>query len=89
LIVCSPPPTSAKRNWANLDSEFPPCRPEPPKPSPVRDPFLKALPEGFRYAIEIRNETYLTPQYLAVLARHNVVHAFNAWTRMPPLDQQA
>jgi uncharacterized protein YecE (DUF72 family) len=24
------------------------------------DPFLKALPEGFRYAIEIRNEDYLT-----------------------------
>jgi hypothetical protein len=24
------------------------------------DPFLKALPKGFRYAIEIRNENYLT-----------------------------
>ena len=27
----------------------------------VLDPFLAALPEGFRYAIEIRNENYLTP----------------------------
>ena len=29
------------------------------------DPFLKSLPEGFRYAIEIRNEDYLTPEYWA------------------------
>jgi uncharacterized protein YecE (DUF72 family) len=55
----------------------------------VLDPFLTGLPEGFRYAIEIRNENYLTPQYLAVLARHNIAHVFNAWTRMPALDEQA
>jgi uncharacterized protein YecE (DUF72 family) len=53
------------------------------------DPFLKSLPPGFRYAIEIRNKEYLQPDYLAVLASHNVAHAFNAWTRMPPLDQQS
>jgi uncharacterized protein YecE (DUF72 family) len=53
------------------------------------DPFLKSLPEGFRYAIEIRNEDYLTPEYLDVLASHNVAHALNAWTRMPTLDHQA
>jgi uncharacterized protein YecE (DUF72 family) len=55
----------------------------------VLDPFLKALPEGFRYAIEIRNENYFTPEYLADLASHNVAHAFNAWTRMPALNEQA
>jgi uncharacterized protein YecE (DUF72 family) len=53
------------------------------------DPFLKSLPEGLRYAIEIRNEEYLTPDYLSVLASHNVAHALNAWTRMPTLDHQA
>ena len=53
------------------------------------NPFLASLPQGFRYAIEIRNENYLTPEYLSVLASHNVAHALNAWTRMPPLDQQA
>jgi uncharacterized protein YecE (DUF72 family) len=53
------------------------------------DPFLKALPEGFRYAVEIRNQEYLTPDYLDVLASHNVAHALNAWTRMPALDEQA
>jgi uncharacterized protein YecE (DUF72 family) len=55
----------------------------------VLEPFLKALPEGFRYAIEIRNENYLTPQYFDVLASHNVTHVLNAWTRMPAIDDQA
>ncbi len=55
----------------------------------VLDPFLKSLPEGFRYAMEIRNQDYLTPEYLTVLASHNVAHALNAWTRMPGLDEQA
>jgi uncharacterized protein YecE (DUF72 family) len=53
------------------------------------DTFLALLPEGFRFAIEIRNEDYLTPDYLAALASHNVAHALNAWTRMPSLDDQA
>jgi uncharacterized protein YecE (DUF72 family) len=55
----------------------------------VLDPFLKALPVGFRYAVEIRNQEYLSRDYLAVLASHNVAHVFNAWTRMPALDEQA
>jgi uncharacterized protein YecE (DUF72 family) len=53
------------------------------------DPFLASLPKGFRYAIEIRNAEYLSPPYLGVLASHNVAHVFNAWTRMPALDEQA
>jgi len=53
------------------------------------DPFLGSLPKGFRYAVEIRNPEYLTPAYLGMLASHNVAHVFNAWTRMPRLDEQA
>jgi len=53
------------------------------------DPFLKSLPQGFRYAVEIRNQDYLRPDYLEVLASHNVAHVFNAWTRMPSLDEQS
>jgi uncharacterized protein YecE (DUF72 family) len=52
------------------------------------DPFLAALPGGFRYAVEIRNPEYLGPKYFDVLARHNVAHAFNAWTRMPEIGDQ-
>jgi uncharacterized protein YecE (DUF72 family) len=52
------------------------------------DGFLGSLPVGWRYAVEIRNEDYLTPAYFTVLARHNVAHVFNAWTRMPRIADQ-
>ena len=53
------------------------------------DPFLGALSEGFRYGVEIRNSDYLSPAYFDLLASHNVAHVFNAWTRMPRLEDQA
>lgn len=53
------------------------------------DPFLGDLPQGFRYAIEIRNAEYLGTDYFDVLASRGVAHVFNAWTRMPQLDAQA
>jgi uncharacterized protein YecE (DUF72 family) len=51
--------------------------------------FLRALPGGWRYAVEVRNEEYLLPDYFAVLARCNVAHVLNAWTRMPTLGDQS
>jgi uncharacterized protein YecE (DUF72 family) len=53
------------------------------------EPFLEGLPRGNRFGIEIRNPEYLTPAYFHLLARHNVAHVFNAWTRMPSLSDQA
>lgn len=50
--------------------------------------FLGSLPRGWRYAVEIRNKDYLGADYFSVLARHNVAHVFNAWTRMPTLAEQ-
>jgi uncharacterized protein YecE (DUF72 family) len=52
------------------------------------DPFLGALPGGFRYGVEIRNPEYLKPGYFALLASHGVAHVLNAWTRMPELSAQ-
>jgi uncharacterized protein YecE (DUF72 family) len=52
-------------------------------------PFLASLTPGFRYAVEIRNPEYLSPDYFDLLARHNAAHVFNSWTRMLPLDEQA
>ncbi len=52
------------------------------------DPFLAALPGGFRYGVELRNPEYLSPAYFELLGRHNVAHVFNAWTRMPSLADQ-
>jgi uncharacterized protein YecE (DUF72 family) len=51
--------------------------------------FLGELPAGFRYSIEIRNSDYLKPEYLELLKDHNVAHVFNAWTRMPGLEDQS
>jgi len=63
-------------------------------PMPAEDflellaPFLARLPNGFRYAVEIRNPDYLIPQYFALLSDHNVAHVYNSWTRMPSLQEQ-
>lgn len=53
------------------------------------DPFLAALPDGFRYSIEIRNPEYMTLDYFGLLKDRGTAHVFNAWTRSPALDQQA
>jgi uncharacterized protein YecE (DUF72 family) len=52
------------------------------------DPFLASLPAGFRYAVEIRNQEFLTSEYFACLHRHGIAHVFNAWTRMPDISEQ-
>ena len=52
------------------------------------DPFLAHLPDGYRYAVEVRNEEFLHPDYFACLRHHGVAHAFNAWTRMPEIGEQ-
>jgi uncharacterized protein YecE (DUF72 family) len=52
------------------------------------DEFFSALPRDAQYAVEIRNEEFLTPMYFAVLREHGVAHVFNSWTRMPPIGHQ-
>lgn len=52
-------------------------------------PFLEQLPGNFQHAIEIRNPDYLSETYFSFLASYNVAHVFNAWTRMPELEEQA
>jgi uncharacterized protein YecE (DUF72 family) len=52
------------------------------------DEFFSAVPREGEYAVEIRNEEYLTPMYFAVLREHGVAHVFNLWTRMPPIGHQ-
>jgi len=53
------------------------------------DRFLKALPGGFRYAVEVRNPEFLDTEYFSCLRSHGAAHVFNAWTRMPELSVQA
>ena len=52
------------------------------------DVFLGRLPKGWDYSVEIRNASFLQPEYFAVLRRHGVAHAFNSWSRMPPVAEQ-
>jgi uncharacterized protein YecE (DUF72 family) len=52
------------------------------------DPFLGALPETFRYAVEVRNREYLQPRYFECLRQHRAAHVLNAWTKMPVLSEQ-
>lgn len=52
------------------------------------DPFLAALPRDFRYAVEIRNQEFLEPEYFACLRARGVAHVLNSWTRMPEIGEQ-
>jgi uncharacterized protein YecE (DUF72 family) len=52
------------------------------------DKFLAALPQGWSYAVELRNPTFLQPEYFAMLARHKVAHVFNQWARTLPIRAQ-
>jgi hypothetical protein len=52
------------------------------------DDFLERLPPWADYAVELRNEEYLCPRYVATLARHRVAHVFNFWEAMPLIRAQ-
>ncbi len=52
------------------------------------DTFLSRLPRGWNYGIEIRNKTWLQPEYFDMLRSHGVAHVFNNWTRMPSVAEQ-
>lgn len=52
------------------------------------DAFLSRLPKGWPYGIEMRNDIWLGPEYLACLARHQVAHVYNSWTDMPTVSEQ-
>jgi uncharacterized protein YecE (DUF72 family) len=52
------------------------------------DVFLGQLPKGWPYAVELRNQHWLVPDYFTCLARHGVTHVFNSWEAMPPVNEQ-
>ena len=52
------------------------------------DQFLGELPRGWRYGVEIRNRTFLHPDYFAMLARHGAAHVFSSWQDMMPVNEQ-
>ena len=50
--------------------------------------FFSAIPDEFRYAVELRNPELLHDLHGAVLRQHGVAHVFNSWTDMPPIGAQ-
>lgn len=52
------------------------------------DRFLGELPQGWDYGTEIRNRSFVHPDYFDVLAKHHVAHVYNSWDAMPPIDEQ-
>ncbi|PYJ07731.1 MAG: DUF72 domain-containing protein [Verrucomicrobia bacterium] len=52
------------------------------------DGFLGKLPNGWPYAVEIRNKHFLHSDYFAALKRHGTAHVFNSWAEMPPIHEQ-
>jgi uncharacterized protein YecE (DUF72 family) len=48
-------------------------------------PFLKKLPKGYRFALEIRNKQWLTTEFFDLLREHKVAYALidQAWMPSP------
>jgi uncharacterized protein YecE (DUF72 family) len=52
------------------------------------DQFLEKIPQSWPYGVEIRNKSFLHPDYFTVLAKHKVAHVYNSWADMPPVGEQ-
>lgn len=52
------------------------------------DSFLAQLPQGWPYAVEMRNQHWLQQEYFGCLSRRRVAHVYNSWTEMPPVSGQ-
>lgn len=52
------------------------------------DRFFSALPRDWPFGVEIRNRSFLEPEYFEVLTRHGVAPVFNSWEAMPPVAEQ-
>lgn len=49
------------------------------------EPFLKKLPKGYKFALEIRNKNWLTAEFFDLLREHKVAYALidQAWMPRP------
>lgn len=81
------------RHTGPIVLEFPPCaralQLEAAAFVERLDRFLGQLPRQFDYCVELRDSRLLTTDYARVLAAHRVAHAYNYWSAMPSLAEQA
>ena len=52
------------------------------------DSFLSDLPGGWNYGVEVRNRSFLHPDFFDLLAAHGVAYLFNQWSGGTSLDRQ-
>ncbi|MET0287771.1 MAG: DUF72 domain-containing protein [Polyangiales bacterium] len=70
--------------------QFPPQDASDPRGFAARlGAFLRGLPVGVTYAVELRNPELLTRAYGDALAEAGAIHCHNLWTNMPGLHAQA
>jgi uncharacterized protein YecE (DUF72 family) len=70
--------------------QFPPQDASDPRGFAARlGAFLRALPVGVTYAVELRNPELLTRPYGDALAEAGAIHCHNLWTTMPGVHAQA
>lgn len=52
--------------------------------------FFNRVPhkDKFAFAIEMRNQSWLKPEYFKMMVENGISHVFNSWTRMPTLIEQ-
>jgi uncharacterized protein YecE (DUF72 family) len=51
------------------------------------EPFLEQLPDGFRFAVELRNRWWITDRLLDLLRAHGVALALTDHPWMPPIQE--
>jgi uncharacterized protein YecE (DUF72 family) len=52
------------------------------------DQFFARIPKGWPLGVELRNRTWLVPEYFTCLRKHGVAHVFNSWQAMPSVEEQ-
>ena len=50
-------------------------------------PFLKTLPKGYRFALEIRNKSWIAEELSGLLRKYNVAYALTDHPWMPRIDE--
>jgi uncharacterized protein YecE (DUF72 family) len=51
------------------------------------EPFLKKLPQGYKFALEIRNQQWLTAEFFDLLREHKVAYALIDQAWMPRVSE--
>lgn len=88
--VHEPAQAAFSRHMGPWIVEIAPCpfRLDPAWLADKLDAFFDAAPDDFPFAVELRDRTLLTPEYVRALRRHGAAHVFNYWSRMPTLAAQ-